>query len=77
MLAHAAGPPSPGVFEGIFTGLMGIQMGGDDVPSGRKPSLAIPEGALGYRNPELLSSSPGSDHHCGCPCVWAEPLSFM
>lgn len=77
MLAHAADLPSPGVFEGIFTRLTGIQMGGDDVPSRRKPSLAIPEGALGYRNPELLSSSPGSDRQCDCPCVRAEPLSFM
>lgn len=60
MLAVLQNPPGPGVSEGIFTGLMGIQMGGDDVPSGREPSLAIPEGALGYRAPSCCSASPGS-----------------
>lgn len=30
----------------------GFRWGGDDAPSARKPSLAIREGALGYRSPQ-------------------------
>lgn len=47
--------PRPlGAFGTPFRGARsGERMGGGDVPSVRKPSLAIREGALGYRNPQL------------------------
>lgn len=54
MLAPAADWPNPGVFQGIFTGPVGIKIGEDYEPSVKKPSLAISEGILGCQNPQLL-----------------------
>lgn len=52
---HPRPLPGPGgLWDGVSLGgaRSGGRMGGGDAPSVRKPSLAIREGALGYRNPQ-------------------------
>lgn len=49
--------------------------GRDGAPSVRTPSLAIREGALGYRSPSRCPSRVRSGHRGDCQSTWAEQNS--